>query len=91
MSYEEKIKRGLVLWLREVRGVTATDARLNESEVERGYSSGCDTCGHGADDDTITTTISYKTAGKSWWDSVEIPGTSIDFLPELLGYIDRAN
>lgn len=91
MSFEEKIKRGLILWLREVHNITAIDAELNESEVERGYFSGCDTCGHGAGEDKITTGISYKASDYKYWQSVEIQGTSIDFLPKLLEYIDRAN
>ncbi len=91
MSYEEKIKRGLVLYLREVHGITAKTASIGESEVERGWSSGCDTCGYGSDEDTINTPIYYKESGEDWGRSLQIPGTSIDFLPELLGYIDRAN
>lgn len=91
MSYEEKIERGLKLYLKEVVGVTATDAWISESEVERGWSSGCDTCGYGADEDTVYTPICYRTTERDWTQEHRIDGTSINFLPELLGYIDRAN
>ena len=94
VDYTEKISAGLVLWLKDVRGVDAVSAALNESEVERSYYEGCDTCGYGAEDDKITTTITYERTGVKGWErygSVEIDGTSVNFLPELLSYIDRAS
>lgn len=90
-SYEEKIERGLKLYLKEEHGITAVSASIGESEVERGWSSGCKTCGYGADEDTVKTPIYYKTYKGGWTQSVEIDGTSINFLPELLSFIDRAN
>lgn len=91
VDYTEKINAGLVLWLKDVRGVDAVSAALNESEVERSGYEGCETCGYGGSEDKITTTITYRT-GKTYrdWGSVEIEGTSVNFLPELLSYIDRA-
>lgn len=90
-EYEEKIERGLKLYLKQNRDITATTAWIGESEVERGWSSGCDTCGYGADEDKVTTPIYYKTEEYGWTSTVEIEGTSLNFLPELLSYIDRAN
>lgn len=89
MSYEEKIERGLKLYLREVHGVKAIEASIGESEAEQGWE-GCESCGYGSNDGTITTPISYKEEGDAWTSSVEIDGTSLNFLPTLLSYIDRA-
>ncbi|HEY6020054.1 MAG TPA: hypothetical protein VIY48_09175 [Candidatus Paceibacterota bacterium] len=90
-DYEVKIERGLILYLREERGITAIDASLGESEFERGRD-GCDTCGYDGSDGTITTPIYYKGDGGRYdTGTVEIHGTSINFLPTLLEYIDRAN
>lgn len=90
-DYEKKIERGLILWLREEKGITAISASIGESEIERGWSSGCDTCGYGADEDKVTTPVYYKTSSDKWNSSIEIEGTSINFLPTLLEYIERAN
>ena len=91
MSYEEKIEKGLILWLYEAKGIEATEASIGESEVERGWSTGCDTCGYGADEDSIETPISYRAESGGQWRVVQIEGTSINFLPTLLEYIDRAS
>lgn len=90
-NYADKIEAGLKLWLKEVHSIDAISAELNESEVERALYTGCETCGYGGSEDKITTTITYRT-GKTYrdWGSVEIEGTSVNFLPELLSYIDRA-
>lgn len=90
-NYADKIEAGLKLWLKEVHGIDALSAELNESEVERALYTGCETCGYGGGEDKITTAITYRT-GKTYrdWGSVEIEGTSVNFLPELLSYIDRA-
>jgi len=89
VDYTEKIKAGLLLWLKDVHGIDAYWAELSESEVERGYYDGCETCGYGGDDDTIVTRVTYASQGVRFRQNVEIKGTSIDFLPELLKYIDR--
>lgn len=90
-NYEEKIERGLKLWFKEVQDLTVSSAWIGESEVERGYDGGCDTCGWGADEDTIETPIYYKLTEDDYIRSRTIEGTSLNFLPQLLGYIDRAN
>ena len=90
-NYEEKIERGLKLFLKEEYGVTAISAFICESEVERGWSDGCETCGYGSDEDTVTTPIYYKEEKFGYTRQQDIKGTSINFLPQLLDYIDRAN
>lgn len=90
-DYNERIKRGLILFLREVHNIYATDAWLEESEVERGWFSGCETCGYGGDDDAITTDLKYKTLDATYASRVTLRESSLDFLPTLLPYIDRAN
>lgn len=91
MSYKKKIEQGLLLWLKEERGIEALYAELCESEVERSYYEGCETCGYGGQEDTITTSIVYKTKKVGGYGTAQIEGTSINFLPKLLEYIDRAS
>lgn len=88
-----RISRGLSLWLNEVHGIKgATDCAVTESEVERGWSTGCDTCGYGADDDKVYFYVWYTDdGGEGWRKSVRVEGTNVNFLPEILPYIDRAN
>ena len=49
---------------------------------------GCETCGYGGEQDTVSFTISYYEA--TTYGSVQLGGLSTDFLPELLPYICRA-
>lgn len=88
-DYEKDIERGLIAYLASL-GIKAVQAELNESEVEKAYFEGCETCGYGADDDRIYTRISYKTEDRNYWQCHEIPGTSLDFLPTLLKFIDES-
>lgn len=95
MTYTEKIEAGLILWLKEVHGEDVVSAYLTESEIEKSYYDGCETCGYGGEDDKITTYIGFTRAGKGnkyqRSGGVNIEGTSINFLPTLLDYIDRAS
>lgn len=92
MSYEEKIKRGLILYLREVHEIKAVDAELGMTEFESAQWSGCDTCGYGGDEDKAWTPLRYKEESDTYWQTVELDTVnSMDLLPELLPYIDRAN
>ena len=90
IDYERKIERGLILWLREKKDITAVTASIGESEAEEGWG-GCDTCGYGGSDSTIETPIYYRGEGRYDSGTVYVDGTSINFLPTLLEYIDRAN
>lgn len=90
IDYLDKIERGLILFLREKHGITATSASIGESEVESGWD-GCDTCGYGGSEDAVKTPITYKQDGWLYASVLEIDGTSLEFLPELLNFIDRAN
>lgn len=87
-DYMTDIENGLKLWLREVHDVKADSAQINESEVERAMYDGCETCGYGGEQDTVSFTISYYEA--TTYGSVQLDGLSTDFLPELLPYIYRA-
>lgn len=95
VDYVEKIRRGVLLYLREEHNVTATDAYIGDPEVHREWSGGCETCGWY--EDTVTTDISYVTSGTlnvaTWRDTkrVTIDLSEQDMLPLLLPYIDRAN
>lgn len=89
-DYEKKIERGLILFLRERKNIIAETAYMGESEAESGWG-GCDTCGYGGSDGNIETPIYYRRSGEFATRTVYIDGTSIDFLPRLLDYIDRAN
>lgn len=91
MTYQDKIEAGLKIYLKEHYDVNATSAWLNESEVERGYFSGCETCGYGGDEDTISFTIGFRTDDYYYSQSREISGSTLDFFPILLEYIDRAD
>ena len=87
-GYEKKIERGLILWLREVKDIKATEAQLSAEgeEEEMGY---CETC-HSSSA-TAVIYIAYKGEGDGYWSEVEVDRNSLSFLPELLPYIDRAN
>lgn len=89
-TYGERIERGLILFLREKHGITATSASIGESEVEKGWE-GCETCSYGGSEDQVKTPITYKQDGWLHGSTLEIDGTSLEFLPELLNFIDRAN
>jgi hypothetical protein len=89
-DYTEKIEAGLMLYLKEHYGLTVDSAWLNESEVERGWHEGCETCGCGASEDTISFTIGFKDGSYPYSQSREISGSTLDFFPILLEYIDRA-
>lgn len=92
MSYEEKIKRGLILYLREVHGIKAVDAELGMTEIEASQFEGCETCGYGRDDDKAWTPLRYKTEDQWFWSTIELDTVySVNLLPDLLPYIDRAN
>lgn len=93
-NYEEKIRRGVLLYLREEHNVTASDAYIGDMEVHREWS-GCETCGWY--ENSITTDINYVTSGTldmaTWRDrnSVTLDLSEQSILPLLLPYIDRAN
>lgn len=95
VDYVEKIRRGVILYLREVHGATATDAYVGDPEVHRQWSGGCETCGWYTNN--ITTDITYVTSGTmedSTWrtqKTITIDRSEGDMLPLLLPYIDRAN
>ena len=90
MTYEEKIAAGLKLYLKEHYGKDVSDAWLNESEIERGYFTGCDTCGYGAEEDIISFTIGFRDDSHRRPQWVTLSGSTLDFFPTLLEYIDRA-
>ena len=91
-NYEEKIKRGLILYLREVHDIRAIDARLGLTEMEAAQYEGCETCGYGSDEDKAWTPLESKEDGDRDWDLIKLDTRySIDLLPTLLPYIDRAN
>lgn len=89
-DYDSKIERGLILYLREEYDIKARTAELGETEVERAMFEGCETCGYGGEDDVVYFHI-------RWRDEHGIPhllrenGSSLNFFPKLLAYIDRAN
>lgn len=94
IDYNEKIRRGVILYLREVHGVTATDAYIGDPEVHREWSGGCETCGWY--ENNIETDIRYLTEGtfeSGCWNykTVTLDMAESDMLPLLLPYIDRAN
>lgn len=94
-DYEEKIRRGVLLYLREVHNITASDAYIGDMEVHREWSGGCETCGWY--EENVTTDISYVTEGKvneATWGarkSVTLELSEQSILPLMLPYIDRAN
>ena len=90
ISVDARIKRGLILYLKEMHGLDVVDAMINESEIEEAWG-GCDTCGYGETGPHVTFTIGYKELGDLHYGYVEKDGTSVGFLPEFLPYIDRAS
>jgi hypothetical protein len=87
-GYEKKIERGLILWLREIKDIKATEAQLSAEGEEESYGY-CDTC-YGTSAAAVIY-VAYKAEGDQHWSEVEVERNSLDFLPELLPYIDRAN
>ncbi len=86
-DYERKIERGLILWLREEKDVKAVEATLDAEGEEESYGY-CDTCyGTSA---VAKIYVSYRKEDGGWGE-VEVGSDSLNFLPTLLPYIDRAN
>jgi hypothetical protein len=90
-DYEEKIERGLILFLREEFDVKASRASIGETEIERGFFGGCDTCGYGSDEDEIFFYINYSTETDQRRGYARLEGSTLNFLPTILPYIERAN
>lgn len=94
-DYVEKIRRGVLLYLREVHDIVATDAYIGDPEVHREWSGGCETCGWY--ENNITTDVFYcKEGSLDEWNNftrgyVTIDRSEGDMLPLILPYIDRAN
>ncbi len=88
---EEKIQRGLILYLREVHDIRAVQVELGLSEIEEAQYDGCETCGYGADEGRTYVPLRYKEREGCYWQEIEMDTTSINLLPTLLPYIDRAN
>lgn len=89
---EERIERGLKLYLREEHGLMVTEAKLGMTEFEASQWEGCDTCGYGGDEDRAFTPLLYKLKGDGGWVVIELDTVnSVNLLPTLLPYIERAN
>lgn len=86
-KYERKIERGLILWLREEHSVKAVEAAINAEGEDESYGY-CDTCyGSSA---VAKIYVSYRNEDDKWGE-IEVGSDSLNFLPILLPYIDRAN
>jgi hypothetical protein len=86
-DYEEKIARGLALYLKEVCNVKGeiTNARL--SSFDPGGEGGCDTCDYGSTEAGFD--IDYNVDGLYNW--VRVDEEVLQFFSIILPYIDRAN
>lgn len=87
MSYEEKIERGLKLYLKEVHSVAGDITHASLSDFDSGGDGGCDTCGYGSS--VVSFDVNYRVNGRSSWKTIEMD--PLDFFAVLLPYIDRAN
>jgi hypothetical protein len=88
VSYEEKIQRGLKLYLREVHHVKGNIISASLSEYGGGGDGGCDTCGYGSSERNFD--IDYRVEGEHGsWKNIEMD--PLDFFAVILPYIDRAN
>lgn len=64
MTIEESIKLAMARMIeRNTVGIESVEVQRWEEEFERGWFSGCDTCGYGADDDTYKVFIYYTHSG----------------------------
>lgn len=86
--YEEKIERGLKLYLKEVHGVTGEILTASLSNYDESGFGGCDTCGYGSSESSFD--IDYHVKGeRATWKTID--GDALSFFAILLEYIDRAN
>lgn len=64
MTIEESIKLAMARMIeRNSEGIENVEVKSWEEEFEKGWSSGCDTCGYGADDDSYKVFIYYTHSG----------------------------
>ena len=89
---EQKINDMLCRYLKAEHGIDTGKAWLSETDVsvERGWSDGCDTCGHGRDDTETSMSfyIRYHDDNANWGkiSSVMIGGDPLNFFPTLMQY-----
>ncbi len=81
MNFMEPINTALVNYLKATRNINAVVAELDEVTIE---SSGCSCSGTSVGFD-----IRYKLENDTAWRYVEKYGDVIDFLPELLDYLEE--
>lgn len=85
MSIEKKIEKALINYLRAEHRIDAISAAFSFTAMERGWFTGCDTCGHGADEDTLYFYINY-TQEEDKWGALKMEGDPIQFLPTLFAH-----
>jgi hypothetical protein len=85
VTVEARIEALVIQWLAKYRGIEAVTARIGEDDwdIQRGYSSGCDTCGYGDDPDYLELTIWY-TDETGQMRYIEEKKDPLSFLAELL-------
>ena len=87
-SYEEKIERGLKLYLKEVHKVEGNIISASLSGFTEGGDGGCDTCGYGATEQGFDVDFTVEGGGYRW---VTVEMDPLEFFAVILPYIDRAN
>lgn len=86
-NYEEKIERGLKLYLKEAHKIQGEVTDVELDAYDSGGSGGCDTCGYG--DSGASFDINYRADG--YFHYITIDEDPLAFFSTILPYIDRAN
>jgi len=66
MKIEDAIKVAMARMIERKNGISNVTVTSWSEEFIRGYLTGCDTCGYGADDDTYEVSISYEAPTVKW-------------------------
>lgn len=64
MTIEQMIKNAMASMIERKLSLKGVEVSSWEEEIERSWFQGCDTCGHGADEDEYTVCIIYIRDGK---------------------------
>lgn len=86
-TVEERISRGLKLYLREEHKIDGDITEVSMSDYSDGQNSGCDTCGYGGSGASFD--INWREGRYSKWVTLELD--PLEFFTILYPYIERAN
>lgn len=83
MTIEQMIKNSMAKMIERKLNIESVEVSSWEEEFEKSYFYGCDTCGHGADEDKYVVTIWYTYSGMEHSTYYRYEGNFADLIKEL--------